>query len=301
MRRVVPTDDRDAAGRPEGVLAVDVGATKLAVAIVLLDGTVVVSDRVATPARDPWSALAGLVGRVLAAASDVEVVGCGVGCGGPMEPGGTTVSPLHLPAWCRFPLAEALGEIVHVPITIDNDAKAFALGEGWRGRAVGRSDFVAVVIGTGVGAGIVLDGRLLDGESANAGHVGHVVVEPDGVECRCGAFGCLDAYLAGSAILRETGRDARYAGEMVRERNARLLGRALASVAALTSVDLVVIGGGIGIGWGEPFRSRVADEFRERSRLSFTNAIDIVLADPTDRSPLLGAAALALGRRVVAT
>lgn len=280
------------------MLAVDIGATKLSVAVVLLDGSVVVSDRVTTPARDPWSALLGLIRRVIAAASDIALVGCGVGCGGPMARHGVTVSPLHIPAWREFPLLdtmkEAVRDVVDGPTVIDNDAKAFTLGEGWRGRAAGRGDYVGVIIGSGVGAGIVVDGHLLHGETSNAGHIGHVVVEPDGIDCRCGGRGCLEAYLAGTAIERETGRTAQYANELVRERNAQYLGRALASVAALTSIDMIVLGGSVAIGWGEPFRRRVSEEFAARSRLTFTQSVEILVAEPGDRSPLVGAAALVI-------
>lgn len=258
----------------------------------------VVSDRVTTPSRDPWSALIGLIRRVLAAASDIRIVGCGVGCGGPMARGGVTVSPLHIPSWREFPLLETLSEAirdaVEGPIVIDNDAKAFTLGQGWRGKAAGRTDYMGVIIGTGVGAGIVVDGHLLHGETSNAGHIGHVVVEPDGIDCRCGGRGCLEAYLSGTAIERETGRSAQYASALVRERNAQFLGRALASAAALTSVDMIVLGGSVAIGWGEPFWRRVAEEFASRSRLSFTQGVDIVGAEPGDRSPLVGAAALVI-------
>ena len=109
---------------------------------------------------------------------------CGVGCGGPMAPGGETVSPLNIPAWRGLPAAGAAGRArTGLPTFVDNDAKALALGEGWLGAAAGERNFIAMVVSTGVGGGIVLDGRLLDGAAGNAGHIGHVIVEPDGREC----------------------------------------------------------------------------------------------------------------------
>jgi glucokinase len=272
-------------------LALDIGGTKLSAAVVTLDGSIVVSDRVSTPARDPWSAVASIVSRTLAAADGVEVVAVGAGCGGPMTSGGDAVSPLHIPAWRDFPLRSALRDLVQRPVVVDNDAKALALGEGWLGVARGATNFMAVVVGTGVGAGLVIDGRLLNGDDGNAGHIGHVIVESGGRECRCGAHGCLEAYLSGVAIEQHTGQPARYATLAVIEDAARRFGRAVSSVAALTSIELVVVGGGVALGWGAPFFDAARREFAERSRLGFTQSIAIEPAG--GRSSLLGAAALA--------
>lgn len=289
MSPVVPTD----LPRQRGVVAVDIGGTKLAAAVVLENGSIVVRDRIATPSRDPWAALASLLNRIRAAASDIEIVSAGAGCGGPMTPGGSAVSPLHIPAWRDFPLVGALSELLGVDVFVDNDAKAFALGEGWLGAARRVRDFVGVIVGTGVGGGLVMDGLLLQGESTNAGHIGHVIVEPEGRPCRCGARGCLEAYASGVALFEETGQEARYAKNSLVLRNGAYLGRALASVAALTSVEMAVIGGGIGLGWGDDFYEAARREFAERSRLSFTKDFVIRPAALGDRSGLVGAAALA--------
>ncbi|MDP9389665.1 MAG: ROK family protein, partial [Actinomycetota bacterium] len=177
-------------------VAVDVGGTKLAAGVVDAEGTIVRSARVATAGDDAEALFARLRDLVDGVRSGDEVV-CGVGCGGPMAPGGETVSPLNIPVWSEFPLRARLAGVVGVPTFVDNDAKALALGEGWRGAARGRSDFVAMVVSTGVGGGIVLDGRLLDGAGGNAGHIGHVIVEPGGRRCACGAAGCLEAEASG--------------------------------------------------------------------------------------------------------
>jgi glucokinase len=273
------------------LLALDIGGTKLSAAVVTFDGSIVVSDRVPTPSRDPWSAVAALVSRVLAASDGVEVIALGAGCGGPMSSGGETVSPLHIPAWRDFPLRSALHDLVQRPVAVDNDAKALALGEGWLGVARHSTNFMAVVVGTGVGAGLVLDGRLLNGDHGNAGHLGHVIVEHGGRTCRCGARGCLEAYLSGVAIEEITGQPPRYATASIIEDAARRFGRAISSVAALTSIELVVVGGSVALGWGAPFFDATRREFSERSRLGFTQSI--VIEPAGTRSSLLGAAALA--------
>lgn len=279
-----------------GYVALDIGGTKLAAAMVTLDGSVVVSDRVPTPTRDPWTAVAALVSRVVAATPDIEPRALGAGCGGPMTRGGETVSPLHIPTWREFPLRDSLVDLVGLPVAVDNDAKALALGEGWLGAATGLANYLAVVIGTGVGAGLVVDGRLIDGGSGNAGHIGHVIVEEGGFECRCGARGCLEAYLSGSAIEARTGQSAQRASSATILDAGRRFGRAVASVAALTSIERVVVAGSVAWGWGDEFFAAARDEFAARSRLSFTQTIDIVAAGP--RAGLIGAAALA--RRAVA-
>src|SRR5690606_28479652 len=124
-----------------------------------------------------------------------------------------------------------------------NDAKALALGEGWKGAAAGCRDYLGMVVSTGVGGGIVLDGRLLDGAAGNAGHIGHVIVEPEGRPCGCGGFGCLEAEASGTAIAAITGKPAREATPDVVERTGTLVGRAVASVANLLDLQLAVVAG----------------------------------------------------------
>jgi glucokinase len=129
-----------------------------------------------------------------------------------MTQGGDAVSPLNIPAWRGFPLRQRLITVLEehaatrgVRLRVDNDAKALALGEGWVGAAKGERDYLAMVVSTGIGGGIVLDGRLLGGASGNAGHIGHMIVEPDGRLCACGARGCLEAEASGTGIAQATG------------------------------------------------------------------------------------------------
>ena len=170
-----------------------------------------------------------------------------------MASGGDEVSPLNIPAWRDFPLRRRLAELTGLPTFVDNDAKALALGEGWVGAAAGRADYLAMVVSTGVGGGIVLDGRLLDGRLGNAGHIGHVVVEPDGRPCACGGRGCLEAEASGTAIAAITGRPPAEAPPEVVARTGTLVGRAVASVANLLDLSLAVVAGSVALGFGEPF------------------------------------------------
>lgn len=273
-------------------LAIDVGGAKLAAAIVGDEGEVLVRDRIATPQREVWPALARLVLRVLAAAPS-RPLGCGVGCGGPMNPAERTVSPLYVPTWKDFPLAAEIEALTQLPTVIDNNAKTVALGEAWCGAGVGASDFVAVVMGAGVGGGIFSAGRLLEGRLGNAGHVGHIIVEPDGRPCTCGGNGCLEAYCSGRAIEEETGRPPQRAPQSIVERTGILTGRALASLGAICDLRLAIIGGSVALGFGEPFFSAAQSELDQRARLAFTQGFSVVPAGLGQLAPLVGAAALA--------
>jgi len=202
------------------------------------------------------------------------------------------VSPLNIPGWRRFPLLSRLAESTGLPTFVDNDAKALALGEGWRGAAAGVDNFIAMVVSTGVGGGIVLDGRLLDGESGNAGHIGHVIVEPDGRRCECGACGCLEAEASGLAIAAVTGRPADEADAATVARTGTLVGRAVGSVANLLDLRLAVVGGSVALGFGEPFFAAAQAELDARARLDFSAGARIVPVGLGADGPLIGAAAV---------
>lgn len=274
-------------------LAVDIGGTKLAAGLVGEDGSLVRRAAAPTPAgTDPEALFATLLAVVAEVRSGDEVV-CGVGTGGPMTPQGEEVSPLNIPAWRAFPLRRRLAAEVGLPTYVDNDAKALALGEGWRGAARGERNFVAMVVSTGVGGGIVLDGRLLDGAGGNAGHIGHLIVEPDGRRCGCGARGCVEAEASGTGILGATGRPAREAGPEVVARSGTLVGRAVASVANLLDLRLAVVAGSVALGFGERFFAAAQAEIDARARLEFSAGARIVPAGLGDAGPLVGAGAVA--------
>lgn len=185
-----------------------------------------------------------------------------------------------------------MAELTGLPTVLDNDAKALALGEGWQGAARRCINYMAMVVSTGVGGGIVLDGRLLEGASGNAGHVGHVVVEPDGRRCSCGGRGCLEAEASGMAIAAVTGRPPAEATPEVIERSGRLVGRAVASVSNLLDLELTVVAGSVALGFGAPFFVAANAELGERARLAFSRSARIVPGDLGPDGPLIGAAAV---------
>lgn len=278
------------------VLAVDVGGTKFRAGIVASDGKVVAAATVPTPPRADahtlWDALSAMVCEVLELEIARDAVACGVGCGGPMRDHGEAVSPLNIPGWRDFPLRSRLGALTGLPTFVDNDAKALALAEGRYGRAAGVCDYLAMVVSTGVGGGVVTGGRLLDGRLGNAGHIGHVVVEPDGRRCACGSRGCLEAEASGTAIEAMTGRPAAEAPPDVVARTGTLVGRAVASVAVLLDLDLAVVSGSVALGFGSPFFAAAQTELTARARLSFVTDARIVPGGLGADGPLAGAGAV---------
>ncbi len=287
-------------------LALDVGGTKLAVGLVDRSGRVVWKDSVRTPRATDAEALFRVVRDLLALAAESvpargEIVVCGVGCGGPMTGGGAAVSPLNIPAWRGFPLRARLAEALTLlpaagravlGVFVDNDAKAVALAEGWLGAARGQRNYLAMVVSTGIGAGIVLNGRLLEGADGNAGHIGHVIVEPEGHECACGARGCLEAEASGTGMAAWTARPPEEATLDVIERSGRMVGRAVASVANLLDLRLAVVGGSVALGFGDAFFLAAQRELDRCARLDHSRGSRIEPAGLGADAPLVGAAAL---------
>lgn len=277
------------------VLAIDIGGTKLAAGLVDKTGTI--HSRVQTPtptgnADELWTALETMIAGVVA--DRQALVAVGVGCGGPMTPGGETVSPLNIAGWRKFPLRSRLRDwLGRDQVYIDNDAKALALAEGWQGRARGVANYMAMVVSTGVGGGIVVDGRLLDGASGNAGHIGHVVVEPDGNILAGHARGTLEVEASGTGIAVATGRESRFATAETIARTGRLVGRAAGSTCNLLDLSLVVVAGSVALGFGAPFFAAAQAEMDQVCVLDFSRGAQILSAGLGSDGPLIGAAAVA--------
>ncbi|MBB5080815.1 ROK family protein [Nonomuraea endophytica] len=182
------------------ILAIDVGGTKMAAALVAPDGAVRLTRRLATPqdadAETLWKTLLALIEPY------DGFSGVGVGCGGPMAWPSGEVSPLNIPGWRGFPLGERLAaRFPGKPVRIHNDAICLAVAEHWKGHGRGRANMLGMVVSTGVGGGLILGDRLVNGGTGNAGHIGHVIVEPGGPPCGCGGHGCLEAVARGPALV----------------------------------------------------------------------------------------------------
>jgi glucokinase len=276
-------------------LAVDIGGTKLAAGIV--DGNGRLRDRRSTATNAGGSAdelFASLADLVSCFQPYTRYDVCGVGCGGPMTAGGEEVSPLNIPAWRSFPLRSELARLTGLETFVDNDAKALALGEGWVGAAAGERNYLAMVVSTGVGGGIVLDGRLLDGLTGNAGHIGHVVVSSPGRELADHVAGVLEAEASGTAIAAHTGRLAVEATTAEIAEAGTLVGRAAGSVANLLDLQLIVVAGSVALGFGEPFFAAAQAEVDRICQLDYSRGARIRPAGCGDEGPLVGAAAVGL-------
>lgn len=275
-----------------GYLAVDIGGTKLSVGVVSGSGEILSHGRALTPQVQVWSTLSELIASQMAA-SEVELVACGVGCGGPMSPNGDFVSTLHIPEWRDFPLRSSLEKLVQMPVYIDGDAKALVQGEVWCGAVAGQTDVVGMVVSTGVGGGIISGGKVLDGRSGNAGHIGHVIVVPEGRLCACGSRGCLEAHASGRSIEAITGKPAAQASQQVVQETGRLVARALVSVGATLDVRSAVIAGSVALGFGAPFFEAVQSELDRSAKIGFIDGFKVCPAGLGPLSPLVGAAAVA--------
>jgi glucokinase len=294
------------------VLAVDIGGTKLAAAVVDADGGIRRRGRVPTATDAPFDALAGLLRRLEqeAGADGLPIVGVGVGCGGPMRWPEGVVSTLNIPSWREFPLRDRLVELFPgVPVRLHNDAITFAAGEHWRGAGVGAANLLGMVVSTGVGGGLILDGVVRDGPTGNAGHLGHVVVEPDGPPCTCGGRGCLEAIARGPATVawaRERGFPGTDGAALARAardddpvalaaftRSGAAVGVALAGAAALLDLDMAVVGGGLSAA-GELLFAPMREAFAAHAAMPFVARMRILPAARPDDAGLLGAAALVL-------
>ncbi|MFY1633422.1 ROK family protein [Solwaraspora sp. WMMB335] len=299
------------------VLAVDVGGTKLAAAVVEPDGTIAVRGAVPTPAGpDPapvTAALHRVVRQVIAGRDTADLIGLGVGSAGPLDPANGTISPVNITAWRDFGILDSLRPLLpDRPAVLAGDGHCMALGEHWRGGYPGRA-LLGMVVSTGVGGGLVIDGRVYPGGSGNAGHIGHIVVDVAGPSCPCGGRGCVEAIASGPAMVRwATGQgwssgerpgDARTLAEDARagvpiavaafERAATALAAAVVSATALIDLDDVVIGGGVAAAGDvlfAPLRRAVA----ELTGLEFVRRVRIHTSSLGNDAGLLGAAALAL-------
>ncbi len=313
-------------------LGIDIGGTNLVVGAVSADGTRVVGvhSRPTLAARGAEAILAELVAMgqatlaILATEEpDARVIGVGAGAPGPLDTRTGVVRLTPNLGWIDYPLAERLRAGFDLPSFIDNDANCAILAEQWLGAARGARCVVGMTIGTGIGGGIVLDGRLHRGVADAAGEIGHMTIVLDGRPCGCGNHGCLEAYASGSAIarraaeaLQEPGRRSALAGfgaaptaqdvfaaaragdplagDIVRE-TATYLGVGLASLLNVFNPDVVVIVGGV-TGAADLFFPALREEIARRAFAPAVAACEIRAGELDGKAGLIGAARVAFER-----
>jgi glucokinase len=291
--------ERESGVKRDVMLAIDIGGTKFAAGIVTAKGELIDRARVEVE-RDVvpeahFSSLATMVTGLMERATTqhgARIRAVGVGAAGPVERNLEAISPINIPAWREFPLRARLQEITRLPVFGDLDAKALALAEGWLGAAQGHANFCAMTVSTGVGGGVVLDGELLDGMSGNAGHIGHVIVEPGGRRCGCGAQGCLEAEASGLAIESITGRSPTEPTYEIMQRTGRLVGVAAAAVCNALDLTLVVVGGSVALGFAATFFHSAQVAMDEHAKLPYSVGARITPSRLADSGPLIGAGAV---------
>ncbi|AWT41626.1 MULTISPECIES: ROK family protein [Streptomyces] len=301
------------------VAALDIGGTKIAGAVVDGHGTILVRAQRPTPAREDGDTVMRAVEEVLGELTTSPLWGraraIGIGSAGPVDASAGTVSPVNVPGWRDFPLVERVRAVSGgLPVELIGDGVAITAAEHWQGAARGHDNALCMVVSTGVGGGLVLNGRLHPGPTGNAGHIGHISVDLDGDPCPCGSRGCVERLASGPNIARHAlengwrpGPDgdataaavaaAARAGDPVAaasfERAAQALAAGIAATATLVEIDIAVVGGGVGKAGDvlfTPLRKALADY----ATLSFVRRLTVVPARTGTDAGLVGAAAAAL-------
>lgn len=301
------------------VLTIDIGGTKLAAAIMDAEGRLQHVAHAPTPARagatEILTATAALGRRVLEVAADcgIEVAAAGVGASGAIDPtrGVVTYAGATLAGWTGTPVADVLARTFALPVVVENDVNAVALGELHYGAGRGLKDALVVAVGTGVGGALIIDGALHLGATFSAGELAHLQVELNGGRlCNCGQFGHLEAYAAGPAIaarycelascaetldLRAVAARAE-AGDDLAHRaileGAEILGRALAGLLCVLDPQAIIVGGGVaelGAIWWAPLSAAL-----RAGPVPGPAGLQILPARHGGRAVLLGAGWLAL-------
>ncbi|WP_214106937.1 ROK family protein [Acrocarpospora catenulata] len=307
------------------VLAIDIGGTKFAAAMV--EPTGVITARLELPVGgDAAGTLTELVSRIAVPGLTGEsgLTGVGIGSAGPLDVPAGTVSPVNIPSWREFPLVKTVGTLLPgLPVRLAGDAQCMTLGEWWRGAygAKPHGTLLGIVVSTGIGGGVVVDGVPYLGPSGNAGHIGHISVDRDGETCPCGAVGCVETVASGPSMVRWAlangwraavepsfwaGRpvDARAlaadakrgipVARLAFQRAADALGTAILSAAALFDVDNVVIGGGVAAA-GPTLLTPLRQAVARQAGMEFLRRLRVDATTLGRDAGLYGAAALVLG------
>jgi glucokinase len=300
---------------PDLALAIDIGGTKAEAALVDSNGVLVEGSRFRRPTGPLASSdqLAESVLSVLASAlaavpAGAELRGVGVGSAGPISLADGLVSPLNLGVWRDFPLRSLVADAVPgTPVTLRMDGECITLAEHWVGAAVGYDNVMGMIVSTGIGGGLILQGSAVAGPTGNAGHIGHIEVGGFDDPCLCGGTGCVEAVASGPKTVAWANRQgwqgatgeelavAYAAGDPVAvsavQRSGRAIGQAIASATALTDLEVVAIGGGFSRVTPDLF-GYIREAVAKRAGWDFVTKVKIVPSSLSDAGPLIGSAAL---------
>ncbi|HMJ08055.1 MAG TPA: ROK family protein [Pyrinomonadaceae bacterium] len=305
-------------------LAADLGGTNLRMAVVGSGGEILHRSRAATPPSRSRNEIVAAIVRMAGECMNSLEPGSEVSTFGLAVPAiisssdGTIFSSPNLPDLNGFDMASDLANRLKLQVVLENDANAAAAGENWLGASRGVESSLCVTLGTGVGGGLFLGGRLIRGIDGTAGEVGHITVEPDGYPCGCGSNGCLEQYASATAILHltrefaakypdspfgggtnftpadvyEAGKNGDPLSLEVFESVGRHLGIALAGLINVLNLEIIVLGGGASAGW-DLFIEHVRDQIRKRAFRQPGERARLVRAKLGDAAGILGAAKVA--------
>ena len=307
-------------------IGVDVGGTKVAAGVVDANGVILATTRRDTPADDPTRTADVIADAVRELAAQHDAVAVGLGAAGFVDASRSTVLFAPNLAWREEPLREAIEQRVGLPAVVENDANAAAWAEARFGAGRGEDYVVVLTVGTGIGGGIVVEGRLLRGQFGVAAEIGHINIVPDGRRCGCGLQGCWEQYASGRALVQEAaevasaspamatdllglagGRpeaitgpmitDAAIAGDVAAlqcfDEIGRWLGRGMAQLAAILDPGVYVIGGGVSTA-GEILRERAVRSYRKHLTARGHRPIaEVRIAELGPEAGIVGAANLA--------
>ncbi|MCX7796604.1 MAG: ROK family protein [bacterium] len=307
------------------IIGIDIGGTKIAIGRADINGNLEDSVRFPTNVSRGYKAIVQeIIEKTKELADGHSVVSIGIGCGGPLDSKrGRILSPPNLPGWDDVPLVDDIKSVFNVPVYLENDANAAALGEFHFGAGKDVSNMVYMTLSTGIGGGIILNNRLIHGVRDSGGEVGHQTILPDGPLCNCGNRGCLEALSSGTGIAKifreklASGRtsivtewikdpeevsakiiaDAAKIGDPlaieVWDSAIYYLGIGIANIVTIVSPEMVVLGGSL-IKYGETLFVRVREIVKERAKLVPVDEIKIVPAKLGDDVGILGAVAVGL-------
>ena len=240
-------------------LAIDVGATKVAVGLVARDGQVLARTDISSKvgSLDELNASLATAITSVMATDGVVVVGAGIGSAGPIDKEKGTINPVNIAPWVDFSLVDFVKEVSGIAdVRIIGDASALAYAEFVLGAGRGATNLLGIVVSTGIGGGVVLNGAFHVGRTGNAGYIGHAVVVQNGALCACGQRGCVEAYASGTNMAKDFGvsgfeevADAARSGDAralaAIEKGAAVLAIGLLNAVALMDLDTIVVGGGV--------------------------------------------------------
>lgn len=298
------------------VVGIDLGGTKIALGLVNPDDEIVVTRRFPTEVnKGPQYAIDRIAESIadLSRESRIEVKSVGVCCPGPVDhETGVIIDPPNL-GWRNVPFRKMLSDKLGLPVSLEHDAKAAALGEFFYGAGQEHHarDLVYVIVGTGVGAAIILDGQLYRGRNNASGEIGHVTIDRSGEPGSSGVIGCVESHISGPNLVKHYLRRVnRNEGDLTGEDIARLarendpnalavmndagdaLGAAVATMSSLMDVDLFVIGGSVSR-TGDLLLSPARNGLRKYALESIASRIKIVETKLHENAPILGCAAQA--------